>query len=712
MKRIFLFVCFLLVAPLLAKPLISVFTDDKTYLKIPAAIDAYCSSLEDAGYVVSLHAENWKNPEMLRTVLKENAKNATLEGAVFIGDIPIPMIRDAQHLTSAFKIDQERFSDMTRITVPSDRYYDDLDLVFDFIAQDEENPLLFYYSLSERSPQYIQKDFYSGRIFPPVHDDSKYDMIARYLTRVAEQKKHPEVLDTVMTFTGHGYHSEALNAWENHTLMLKEQFPALFLPGGQIRNFYHAMSTDMKAIMLDEMQNSGLDMAIFHAHGGTEAQYLIGYPRARTATQNIEEVKRFVRSKLRTAERRGSYEETKAYYLNNYDIPEHWFDNTFDKDVVLEDSLYAARLDIFSSDVQGISPQPEVIFFDQCFNGQFFKENYISGTYVFGEGNTVTGIANSVNVRQDIWANELLELLRFGAPVGTWHLSRNYLESHIIGDPTFHFAKPARSSLNRTYRRLLRSDDPGLRNYAVYQMAKDRGLQAEADLIRIYHTDLSANVRLQALKSLAQLRTPAFREILKVSVNDPSELIRRVSVNWMGKIGETMYFPYLIDCMYNDISDRVTFSAKTELDLILPNKDIDAYLDAFKETMKDRPERIAEIERRKDRSVNWLYEDIITGMKDRSQTAARRISKLRTLRNYNFSEGIPALLETALDDTEDPLVRIACIESLGWFVMNPAYEEIAAALRPLEQDPLEDVRAQAVKSIKRLEAGPNHVITP
>jgi hypothetical protein len=712
MKKTLFIICLLLTTPLLAKPLIGVFTDALSYQKIPAAIEAYCSSLEEAGYVVSLHAENWKNPEAIRAVLRNHAENANLEGAVFIGDIPIPMIRDAQHLTSAFKIDQERFSDMTRITVPSDRFYDDLDLVFDFIRQDDKNPLLFYYSLSESSTQIIEKDFYSGRIFPPVHDETKYGMMETYLMRVVEQKRNPEVLDTVMTYTGHGYHSESLSSWENHTLMLREQFPDLFLPGGQIRNIYHSMNTEMKAFILNEIQNPGLDLVIFHAHGGTQAQYLIGYPRARTATQNIEEVKRFVRSKLRTAERRGNYEEAKTYYLENYDIPEHWIANTFDEDVILEDSLYAAKLDLFSSDLAGIRTEADVIIFDQCYNGQFFKENYISGTYVFGEGNTVAGIANSVNVRQDIWANELLELLRFGAPIGTWHLSRNYLESHIVGDPTFHFAKPARTPLQAPYRRLLRSDDPGLRNYGVYLLVKDQGARAERQLIRIYHSDPSANVRLQALKSLATLRTPAFREILKVSVTDPSELIRRISVNWMGKIGDTMYFPYLADRMYHDISERVSFSAKTEIDLILPNKDIDTYYLSFKEQMKDSPAKISEMDRRRERSLNWLYEDIITGMKDTTQTAARRISKLRTFRNYNFPEGIPALLETAMNDKEDPEVRVACIEALGWFVMNPRYKDIAVQLRALEHSTDQTVRAQASKSIRRLESGPNHPITP
>ncbi|MBN2780549.1 MAG: hypothetical protein JXR21_01130, partial [Candidatus Marinimicrobia bacterium] len=185
MKKRFFLLSICLIAISFAKaPVIAVFADDTTYARIPGAIDAYCASLADEGYQVSFHAEAWPNPEAVRSVLQDLAGTTLPEGAVFIGDIPIVLVRDAQHMTSAFKIDQERFSSMTRITVASDRYYDDLDLVFDYIAQDEEDPLLFYYSLSERSPQIVEKDFYSGRIYPPVHDDTKYAEIERYLLRV------------------------------------------------------------------------------------------------------------------------------------------------------------------------------------------------------------------------------------------------------------------------------------------------------------------------------------------------------------------------------------------------------------------------------------------------------------------------------------------------------------------------------------------------
>ncbi len=710
MKKRFFLLSICLIAISFAKaPVIAVFADDATYARIPAAIDAYCASLAEEGYQVSFHAEAWPNPEAVRGVLQDLAVTTLPEGAVFIGDIPIVLIQDAQHMTSAFKIDQDRFTSMTRISVASDRYYDDLDLVFDYIGQDEEDPLLFYYSLSERSPQTVEKDFYSGRIYPPVHDDTKYAVIERYLTRVVEQKRRPEALDTVMTYTGHGYHSESLNSWENHSHMLREQFPNLYLPGGQVKNLYHTMSREMKAVVMKEVQDPQLDMAIFHAHGGDDAQYLIGFPAAANAKENVEEVKRFVRSKLRTAKERGNYDESKKYYLENYDIPEHWIADTFDEAVIREDSLYNALLDIYSDDVKTLRPEADVIVFDECYNGQFFVENYISGNYVFGNGSTVAGIANSVNVRQDIWANELLGLLRHGVPVGTWHLSRNYLESHIIGDPTFHFAKPARTDVYAPYRKLLKSPDASLRSYGVYQLAKDRGMAAESALIGIYSADPSANVRLQALKSLASLRTPGFRKLLETSVKDPSELIRRISANWMGHIGDKGYIPVLADRWAADISERVSFSAKSSLELLFAHPCADDFLAEIAETNGLDTARINYQYRR---SQSWLNDELIPTITDKSLTAKKRMSKVRTFRNYNFTPGVKTLIEIAQDESDDPIVRVGVIEALGWFVMNPNYKELIGELEAVLDSEVPEVKAEAVKSIRRLEEGPNMVVTP
>ena len=51
--------------------------------------------------------DRWGVPDSIRACLRSMYYQGKIQGAVFIGDIPIPMIRDAQHLTSAFKMDQK-----------------------------------------------------------------------------------------------------------------------------------------------------------------------------------------------------------------------------------------------------------------------------------------------------------------------------------------------------------------------------------------------------------------------------------------------------------------------------------------------------------------------------------------------------------------------------------------------------------------------------
>lgn len=88
------------------------------------------------------------------------------------------------------------------------------------------------------------------------------------------------------------------------------------------------------------------------------------------------------------------------------------------------------------------------------------------------------------------------------------------------------------------------------------------------------------------------------------------------------------------------------------------------------------------------------------------------MSKVRTFRNYNFAPGIKTLLEIAADTSDNPIVRQGAIEALAWFVMNSNYKIIISELELIEEsdDPL--VVAEAEKSIKRLTAGANLVITP
>lgn len=129
------------------KTTFAIVVDQKSYDEAKSEIDAYRTSIEKEGLGTYLLIDDWKRPEPIReqlVKLHENEKTP-LEGCVFIGDIPIPMIRDAHHLSSAFKRSPK--ANWQKSSVPSDRYYDDFGLKFDYIKQDSLIPDYHYMTL-------------------------------------------------------------------------------------------------------------------------------------------------------------------------------------------------------------------------------------------------------------------------------------------------------------------------------------------------------------------------------------------------------------------------------------------------------------------------------------------------------------------------------------------------------------------------------------
>ena len=149
-----------------SKTTFAIVVDQKSYDAAKAEIDAYRASVENEGLGTYLLIDDWKRPEPIREqLIKLHAdKKAPLEGCVLVGDIPIAMVRDAHHLSSAFKMNPKM--DWQRSSIPSDRYYDDFGLTFDYIKQDSVIADYHYVSLRADGDQYIMPDIYSARIRP------------------------------------------------------------------------------------------------------------------------------------------------------------------------------------------------------------------------------------------------------------------------------------------------------------------------------------------------------------------------------------------------------------------------------------------------------------------------------------------------------------------------------------------------------------------
>ncbi len=189
------------------------------------------------------------------------------------------LIRDAQHFASAFKMDQKRFS-MFESSVPSDRFYDDFDLKFDFIARDSVKSLFFYYTLRWDSPQRISCDIYTGRLKPTGSGEAGYQQIRDYFKKLIVERASGNAMDVLVSYTGEGSFSNSITAWKEEGITLREQFPQAFGNKNSSKFLLFHMYPYMKETITGELQREDVDLMLFHEHGMPERQYMTGIPKA------------------------------------------------------------------------------------------------------------------------------------------------------------------------------------------------------------------------------------------------------------------------------------------------------------------------------------------------------------------------------------------------------------------------------------------------
>lgn len=396
----------------------AIVTDPQTFNNCKAAIETYRSAVCADGLDAFVVSRNWTNPDELKDSLMLYHKMRALEGAVFIGDVPIAMIRGAQHLTSAFKMDETL--PMRDSSVPSDRFYDDFDLKFDFLGRDSVERNFFYYNLAAESPQHISCDIYTGRIKSSEKRGDKYGEISRYLIKAAAAKSQENPLDHLMSYCGSGSFSNSLAAWKDETITLKEQMPAAFDNGSDGAKFlFYAMYPDVKSTLLGEIARNDLDLALFHEHGVPERQYVTETPRANETDAYYYDAKYRMRQRIRTAVSRGKDAESVIEdIVKKYDITRDWVEDWNNPKTEAEDSLYDAATGILLDDIAAAKPNVRMTIFDACYNGDFREDDCIASRYILSEGNALVGIGNSVNVLQDKSSSDLMGMLTEGYRVG------------------------------------------------------------------------------------------------------------------------------------------------------------------------------------------------------------------------------------------------------------------------------------------------------
>ena len=684
-----------------SKTSFAIVVDQKTFNDLKPELMAYRQSVEQDGLGTYIIAHNWEKPEQIREQLQQLRKaKQPLEGTVLVGNIPVVMIRDAQYLTSAFKMNQKIRWDKS--SVPSDRYYDDLDLKLNFIKQDtaSERSNYFYYSLDATSPQYIEMDIYSARIKPPVEKgENPTDKIKAYLQKLVELRKVSNPLNDMIASTGHGYNSNSINSFAGDVLALKSQFPSLYLPGNSIKFLNFRNADFMKFNLLRELKREGLDFAFMTGHGTPTLQLINGYPLASNPQPSMENVGRYLRSKVRSAKEDGrDIEKVKEGFKTSLGVSDKWMNDAFEKAVIDSDSVFNDNLDVQIWDIRDAGIQAPLVYLNSCLTGSFHLDNYLAGYYPFSNNKNIAAIANSVGVLQDLWPAELMGTLQHGIRVGNWFKHIAYLETHILGDPTFHFTSSRGKEINEAigtvakasyWKNLLKEQDADLQSLALVYLQKQLPEAEMSALLKsTYFSSPFETTRMQAFALLRKYENEAYFTVLHAARQDSYEFIRRMAVYDLGEFGGDDFAKDLIAFYVSDPhSERINYRLRTNMTFFNPellkteinnqvsqNKGINNASALSAQLIKDIDYNQSKVDK--------MQATIL----DKNTAEKERLAEITTLRLYRYHRVVPAVLKVIEDASESEALRITALEAMSWFPLSYQREAIFRTCDALLQD--------------------------
>lgn len=691
----------------------AVVTDTKTWQHCSKEIVAYQEILGKEGLPTFVIHSEWNKPEEVKEQLVRLHAAERLEGAVFIGDVPIAMIRKAQHLTSAFKMSETQFAWRDN-SVPSDRFYDDFHLQFDFLKRDSAERNFFYYDLAVTSPQQIRCDIYTGRIKPVENGKDPYRQISDYLAKAIEQHLSGNRLDNFQSYTGQGSYSNSLTAWTPEAFTVREQFPGVFDSTGRAHFMRYSMFDYPKQTIINILKRDDIDLMIFHEHGTPDRQYVSASPDTEDFLSHIDAAKYYYRDWMRRMVSRGKKPtDLYAQQAKSHGVDSTWLAGWDDPKQTEADSLRDLKTGIVLDDVNRINPNTRMVIFDACYNGDFREKDYIAGRYIFADGKTTVCFANSVNVLQDKQANEMLGLLGLGARVGQWAQTTNILESHIIGDPTFRFASndpkvDLAAELSQPYSEqseLKRLNSPycDVQNIALHRLFANGYAGISNLLAEKYASSPFAMVRYTSLALLKKLADENFQNTLDLSINDPNEFIRRCSALWMSEVGLDRYVaPIIKEYVENHYSERETFDIGMRIRCFGEK--------AFREAIDNCLMGSYVNDREKNRYRKALERDFADQARndslifDRSGKASMRSLMISSLRNVKVAASLDKYLALLKDKSETMRVRWEMLDALAWYDISARKADIAAVAKQIMDDASEEkeLREKAERTYYRL----------
>ncbi len=675
-----------------SKTAFGIFTDSVTREKCSDELEAYRKVLEEEGLGTYIVSADWASPDEVKAeILKLASSKPALEGVVFVGDIPIAMVRQGQHLTTAFKMNEETFPN-NESSVASDRFYDDFGLKFDFLQRDTVRNDVFYYRLSEEGDQHLRPDIYSARMkVPGVMRGDKYEIMRRYLRKVVKAHREDNPLDDLTYFAGSGYNSDCLTIWRQKPIVFREYFPYIFDKASHNRFLNFREDKHMKWNLLSEVARRDVDLFIFSEHGAYDTQYINESKVAGSVEEDIDYLKRSIASYYDYFYRGKPQEEEFLHEMDSlFHLPEGFLADSCLAAYDRADSIEYRGANLFLDEIMSGHSNARMIVFNACYNGSFHNpEGYVAGCHVFGDGDCIVAQGNTVNVLQDKWEDKLMGYLSIGERVGMWQKEVPYLESHLIGDPTYRFSPHSKAERKlceklhndlifnagkpSVWKKYCSSEEPLLRCAGITHLSYIDPAGAHGQAYAMLD-DPAWTVRIHAFNALCADPDERCQQAVRKGFGDIYELVARNCVKMAGVIGDTTLV-----------------------------KDVKAFKAAHPEMLRASGYG-AEDAVNVLTDADYLRENTVKAA-NRSLSAARRVSAIRTFRNARSISAVDTLLGIASDGSDDTYVRTVACETLGWYTQSVSRGRIIEALKAdlSGGDVPERAAAEMKKTIKRLQ---------
>lgn len=698
---------------------LAVVIDPVSRQQAAAELQAYIQALEEVQrFKVYTVVDRWGVPDSIRRELirLHQLKRNPIVGVVLIGDIPVAMVRDAQHLCSAFKMSQEQ--PWRESSVPTDRFYDDFGLQYEFLKRDSTAPY-FYYSLKAEGNQQIRPALFSGRIRPTdAGGTSRYGKLRAYLAKAAEAKRRPEPVKAVFVFTGSGSLSESKRAHIDELYAMREHFPSLAGSTGAYSYMDYSDEPYIKQRLMNEMMRPDLSIGLMHHHGDAGTQYLSSYPKPSDAREAKEYLLHCYGERLRRAHRyKERIDSVKEVLCRRDGIPAGWLDPMTEHELDLQDSAADSRMNLTLPDFArwGYRPNCRLAIYDACYNGSFHRDDCIANEYIFQPGKTIAGIGATVNVLQDKWPDRYLGLMAQGMMAGYLNMYNIDLETHVIGDPTFAFApEPGSIDINgllatakpNDWLRLLETNPhPDVQAMAIGQL-KDSRLLSDARLEGLLRRSASAQVRLQAFVTLRDRNGAGLADVIRIAASDNFELTQRFAVNALTKCGDPQLIPTLVQLLTApNTSARVAFNAMQavqffpEGELIAAvNRCIDdraPYVVAPDSYRKQLLEEISKYAGRWTGSIGQLC---------RGELSPRKASAQAGFMKIYLPPWMAGQVAAYTEQCGDTALQRQLLQALGWHRLAYRHADIRETARRMSGNPClpGEVRREALKTWKRI----------